>query len=124
MNIRLLYLTSDTCPAFRADVAVLFGTVLPRYGILSDIVAGKTPGVVEAATWGGGDAYLCNVSGGSARKHIKTFLHVVRHLLSADARRYQATRCATCRCLRQSGCWWRSSQGAEILLLDVLPYAE
>lgn len=90
MSIRLLYLTPDTCPTFRADVNVLFGKVLPQHGIQSDIVAGKTPGSAEAGVWGGGEAYLCDVSGGSAKKHIKTLLHGIKHLLKADAVRYQA----------------------------------
>ncbi len=90
MNIRLLYLTAETCPTFRADVNVLFGKVLPQHGIQSDIVAGKTPGTAEAGVWGGGEAYLCDVSGGQAKKHIKTFLHGIKHLFKADAVRYQA----------------------------------
>jgi len=90
MNIHLLYLISDTGPAFRVDVSVLFGKVLPQHGIQSDIVAGKTPGAAEISVWGGGEAYLCDVSGGSAKKHIKTLLHGIKHLFRADAMRYQA----------------------------------
>ncbi len=90
MNIPLLYLISDTGPAFRVDVSVLFGKVLPQHGIQSDIVAGKTPGAAEISVWGGGEAYLCDVSGGSAKKHIKTLLHGIKHLFRADAMRYQA----------------------------------
>lgn len=90
MTIRLLYLTAETCPTFRADVHVLFGKVLPQHGIRSDIVAGKTPGTAQTGVWGGGEAYLCDVSGGSAKKRIKTLLHGIKHLLRADAMRYQA----------------------------------
>jgi glycosyltransferase involved in cell wall biosynthesis len=90
LNIRLLYLTAETYPTFRADVNVLFGKVLPQYGIQSDIVAGKAEGKVETDTWGGGETYLCDVSGGSVKKHIKTLLHGVKHLLKADTNRYQA----------------------------------
>lgn len=88
--MRLLYLTAETCPTFRADVNVLFGKYLPRHGIHSDIVAGKTPGTEGDVYWGGGEAYLCDVTGGQAKKHIKTLWHGIRHLLRADRSRYQA----------------------------------
>ncbi len=88
--MRLLFLTAETCPTFRADVNVLFGKYLPRHGIHSDIVAGKTPGTEGHAEWGGGEAYLCDVSGGQAKKHIKTLWHGVRHLRRAKKSRYQA----------------------------------
>lgn len=90
MSIRLLYLTAETCPTFRADVNVLFGKYLPRHGMHSDIVAGKTPGTEGHVDWGGGEAYLCDVSGGQAKKHIKVLWHGVQHLLSARRSRYQA----------------------------------
>ena len=90
MSIRLLYLTAETYPTYRVDLLVLFGKILPKYGIHSDIVAGKTEGNVETASWGGGETYLCDVSGGSARLHINTFLHGIRHMLKADRKRYQA----------------------------------
>jgi glycosyltransferase involved in cell wall biosynthesis len=88
--MRLLFLTAETCPTFRADVNVLFGKYLPRHDIQSDIVAGKTPGTEGRVHWGGGEAYLCDVSGGQAKKHVKTLWHGVRHLLRAKRSRYQA----------------------------------
>lgn len=88
--MRLLFLTAETCPTFRADVNVLFGKYLPHHGIQSDIVAGKTPGIDGLVRWGGGEAYLCDVDGGQAKKHIKTLWHGVRHLLRAKRSRYQA----------------------------------
>lgn len=90
MNIRILFLTAETCPTFRADVNTLFGKYLPGYGIHSDIVAGKTPTHVGNVVWGGGEAFVCDVSGGEAKKHIKTVLHGIRILFQADRRRYQA----------------------------------
>lgn len=90
MSIRLLYLTAETYPTYRVDLCVLFGKILPKYGIQSDIVAGKTEGNVETVSWGGGETYLCDVSGGSARVHINTFLHGIRYMLKADRKRYQA----------------------------------
>jgi len=68
----------------------LFGKYLPRHGIQSDVVAGRTPGPMENVQWGGGDALLCNVEGGAAKKHIKTMWHGIRQLFSADRSRYQA----------------------------------
>ncbi len=89
MTKRLLFITAETWPTFRADVAVLFGKYLPRLGIQSDLVTGQTPG--EAARpWGGGEARLADVSGGQAKKHLKTFLHIWRELWRLDATRYQA----------------------------------
>ena len=90
MHINLLYLTAETYPTFRVDLCVLFGKILPKYGIQSDIVAGKTEGNVETASWGGGVTYLCDVSGGAVRKHINTFLHGIKYMFKADRKRYQA----------------------------------
>lgn len=90
MSIRLLFLTAETYPTFRVDVNVLFGKVLPRYGIQSDIVTGKTPGETNAETWGGGETYLCEVSTSSSKKHTQTFLHGIKHLVKANTARYQA----------------------------------
>lgn len=90
MSVRLLFLTAETCPTFRADVNVLFGKYLPRHGIQSDIVAGRTPGAGVDIQWGGGEAFLCNVEGGATKKHIKTLLHGIRHLFRADRSRYHA----------------------------------
>ncbi|MDP2031011.1 MAG: glycosyltransferase [Thiobacillus sp.] len=88
--MRLLFLTAETCPTFRADVAVLFGKYLPRHGVLSDIVTGGTPGQTGSVEWGGGETLLCDISGGQAKKHIKTLLHGIKHLFAADRLRYQA----------------------------------
>lgn len=90
MSFRLLYLTSETCPTFRADVAVLFGKYLPHYGLHSDLVTGKTPGSEGASQWAGGEAFLCNVSGGRAKKHVISLLHGIRHLFGANRAVYDA----------------------------------
>lgn len=88
--MRLLFLTAETCPAFRADVNVLFGKYLPRHGIRSDIVAGATPGTEEPVQWAGGEAILCDVGDGQGKKHLKTLWHGVRRMLCAHRSRYQA----------------------------------
>lgn len=90
MILRLLYLTPETCPTFRADVAVLFGKYLPQMGVHSDIVAGKAPEHDDPIVWGGGESYLFDVSGGQAKKHIKTLLNDIKILFCADRTRYDA----------------------------------
>ncbi len=90
MSIRLLFLTAETCPTFRADVTALFGKYLPRHGVYTDVVSGRTPGHSEPVEWGAGEAYLFEITGGQAKKHIKTLLHGVKHLFAADRTRYQA----------------------------------
>lgn len=87
--MRLLYLTAETYPTFRNDVATLFGKYLPLYGIHSDIVTGHTPGQNGPVTWGGGVAILCDICG-RARTHIKSLLHRIRHVITAEPKRYQA----------------------------------
>lgn len=88
--MRLLFLTAETCPTFRADVAVLFGKYLPRHGVYSDIVAGRTPGHAGPVEWGAGETFLCDISGGRAKRQAKTLLHGIKHLFLADRARYQA----------------------------------
>lgn len=90
MSFRLLYLTAETCPTFRADVAVLFGKYLPHCGVYSDVVTGRTPDSDRAVQWAGGDAFLCDISGGRAKKHIMRLLHGVRHLFGANPTTYDA----------------------------------
>jgi len=88
--MRLLYLTAETWPTFRADVAALFGKYLPRHSIHSDLVAGRTSGHLGPAEWGGGEAMLCDVGGGQAKKHLKILLHGVHHMFAANRMRYDA----------------------------------
>lgn len=88
--MRLLFLTAETCPTFRADVNVLFGKYLPRHGVQSDIVAGRTPGVEGPIQWGGGEALLCDIRGGQGKMHLKILWHGVQTMLRASRSRYQA----------------------------------
>lgn len=87
--MRLLFLMPEAWPTYRADVAALFGKYLPRHGVFSDIVAGRSPDHSKVE-WGGGETYLCDIAGGQAKKHIKTVLHGIKHLSTADRSRYQA----------------------------------
>ncbi|SFN76096.1 Glycosyl transferase 4-like domain-containing protein [Nitrosospira briensis] len=90
VSFRLLYLTVETWPTFRADVAVLFGKYLPHHGIHSDIVTGETPASEGAVPWEAGAAFLCKVSGGNVKMRLTMFLHGLRHLFGATPDRYDA----------------------------------
>ncbi|MFU8790003.1 MAG: glycosyltransferase [Methylobacter sp.] len=89
MTIHILYLTAEPHPAFRADVHVLFGKYLPQYGICSDIVAGKKTEDAQTA-WGGGNTYLCDITGGTEKRNLKILLHGIKCLFKADKNNYQA----------------------------------
>ena len=88
--MRILYLTPETWPTFRVDVAALFGKYLPRHGIYSDLVTGRTPGQEGSVEWGGGEAFLCDVTGGQAKKYLKIVLHGIQKLFGANSSRYDA----------------------------------
>lgn len=88
--MQLLYLTAETWPTHRSDVVALFGKYLPRHGIQTDLVTGWTPSHEDPVEWGGGEAILCDVSGGQAAKHIKTLLHAFRQLFGANRKCYEA----------------------------------
>lgn len=88
-TMRLFFITAETWPSFRADVAVLFGKYLPKLGVYSDLVTGRTQGAIDER-WGGGEAILGDISGGQAKKHFKTFLHIWRALLRLDPARCHA----------------------------------
>ncbi|MGQ9687065.1 MAG: glycosyltransferase, partial [Thiobacillaceae bacterium] len=87
--MRIFFITAETWPSFRADVAVLFGKYLPRHGIYSDLVAGRTPDAPEQP-WGGGQAILGDIGGGQVKKHLKTFLHIWRALRRLNPTRHDA----------------------------------
>jgi glycosyltransferase involved in cell wall biosynthesis len=88
--IRLLFVTAEFWPTHRADVAVLFGKYLPRYGIETDLVAVQDAGVSGATPWRGGQSNIRLVSGGQARRRLVAFWHNIRSILQADAEDYQA----------------------------------
>lgn len=88
--MRILYLTAETWPTFRADVAVLFGKRLPELGIASDLVAGRTPEGGGPAAWPAGESVLCDVGAGRASRHWRIVSHGIRTMWRAPAGRYQA----------------------------------
>lgn len=90
MPMRLLFLTAEPCPTFRADVNSLFGRSLPSSGVFSDVVTTRAPSHEGPINWGGGKAFVCDNSGGGALKHLRKFVHCARHILAADKATYQA----------------------------------
>ncbi len=88
--MRLLFATIEPCPTFRPDVAALFGKFLPRYGVTSDLVAERAPGVAGEVTWGGGDALLITQRESRLLRYAGNLVHFARTLLGADRARYQA----------------------------------
>jgi len=88
--IRLLFATAESCPTFRADVASLFGKFLPRFGVASDIVATRSPGVTGEVSWEGGDAFLMVGGGGRARKYLAHIVHCALAFFRADRAKYRA----------------------------------
>lgn len=88
--IRLLMATLEPFPSFRVDVAALFGKYLPRLGVMSDIVAARTPGSAGGESWGGGAPLVISTRGGRPGKVLLTFAHGAYRLLSADRNAYSA----------------------------------
>jgi glycosyltransferase involved in cell wall biosynthesis len=88
--IRLLFATIERCPTFRPDVATLFGKFLPRFGVTSDLVAERTPGVAGEVSWGGGEALLVSSRGSGPRRYVENLAHYALTLLRANRAKYQA----------------------------------
>jgi len=91
-SVRLLYLTAEQWPTFRADLVALFGKYLPRHGVCCDLVTER-----ELATrdqplpdWPAGQALLCDVPSSRAGQYFVKFMHQAKVLFSADASRYDA----------------------------------
>jgi glycosyltransferase involved in cell wall biosynthesis len=79
--VHLLFIVPEPWPTHRPDVSVLFGRELPRCGIRSDLVTGAWPAIAGAAAWGGGQAWLCELRGGAARRSCQMALHAIAQLL-------------------------------------------
>src|SRR5438309_5495884 len=86
--IRLLFATLERCPTFRPDVATLFGKFLPRFGVSSDVVAERAPGVAGEASWGGGEALLISSRGSRPRRYAEKFEHYALTLFRADRAKF------------------------------------
>ena len=87
--MRLLYLTAEEWPTFRADINVLFGKYLPRYGVYSDLVTEASLSKA-ASTWPAGKAVTCRVPSNRAAHYIVKFLHQCKVLLTTHYDDYAA----------------------------------
>ncbi|HEY0563558.1 MAG TPA: glycosyltransferase [Methylophilus sp.] len=88
--MRLLYLTAEQWPTFRADLTVLFGKYLPRHGISSDLLTEHALDKTEHSPWPAGNAQLCQVPKQRALQYFVKFLHQCRGLLTANYPYYDA----------------------------------
>jgi glycosyltransferase involved in cell wall biosynthesis len=85
-SIHLLYLTAESWPTFRADIAVLFGKYLPKHGITSDLVTEQATDSNNTA-WQGGQTQLFPVPNNRIASHLsKTWqsLHAVLRCKASD----------------------------------------
>lgn len=81
--MRLLYLTAEEWPTFRADINVLFGKYLPRYGVYSDLVTEASLSQA-VSTWPAGKAITCSVPSNRSTHYIVKFLHQCKVLLTTN----------------------------------------
>ncbi len=88
-RIHLLFVSHESWPTFRPDVAVLFGKYLPRFGVTSDLVTEHELGdQQEVYAWGGGQALLCQVPHSRAGQYFAKTWHNLRMLVNIDKREY------------------------------------
>ncbi len=88
-KIHLLFVSHESWPTFRPDVAVLFGKYLPRYHVTSDLVTEhEVDASQEVMVWGGGQALLCQVPRSRAGQYFAKTWHNFRSLLTVDAKKY------------------------------------
>ncbi|TFW58614.1 glycosyltransferase WbuB [Bradyrhizobium sp. MOS001] len=84
---RLLFIVDTGFPTFRADVSSLFGTYLPRHGVLTDLVA-EADG--DGGTWEAGDVFLTHRRRSRLRLPLRGFFHDIGALWGAKRNRYSA----------------------------------
>ena len=87
--MRLLYLTAEEWPTFRADITVLFGKYLPRFGIYSDLLT-EASLTQTTSTWPAGNAITCHVPSNRASQYIYKFVHQCKVLLTTNYDEYAA----------------------------------
>ncbi len=89
MTIRILFLTREPYPSFRADVSTLFGSILPAQNIYSDLVAlqaDSQPGV-----WPAGQVFVRKANGRfGAVGRVLVRMHLAFDLFALSGRRAYA----------------------------------
>ena len=85
--VRLLYLTAEQWPTFRADLVALFGKYLPRHGVVCDLATERAEGG-GAPPWPAGRAIVCPVPAGRAGQYVAKFFHLAKVLIGADTVSY------------------------------------
>jgi glycosyltransferase involved in cell wall biosynthesis len=89
LSLRILFITYESHPTFRPDVATLFGKYLPRLGVAADLVTDA--GAPQSGNdWGGGRAWLAGAPGGRLRRQLAKAHHNLRTLARAAAGDYAA----------------------------------
>lgn len=86
-SMRLLFLTAEGWPTFRADVATLFGKYLPRHGIVTHLLTERDGG---GAVWPGGEVSLFDVPRRRSGFYVVKLWHSLRGLLRANPRQLDA----------------------------------
>lgn len=88
--MRILYLTSEQWPTYRADVTVLFGKYLPALDIHADLVTDTSDDYIarRVPAWQGGDVIGCAIPASRARQHLAKLWHNIRAALSLDVDKY------------------------------------
>lgn len=88
-KLRLLYLTAESWATHRADVAVLFGKYLTRYGIETDLVTERDANG-NVKNWMGGRQLLFNVPNSRISRHFFKSCKLLHALLVFKASDYDA----------------------------------
>jgi glycosyltransferase involved in cell wall biosynthesis len=88
--MRILFLTAEQWPTFRADLTVLFGKYLPRFGVKSDLVTEQEVNDHQALNWPAGHLLLCTVPRNRAGQYVVKFLHQCKVLMRANYQHYDA----------------------------------
>lgn len=90
--MHILFLTSEQWPTFRADLTILFGKYLPRFGVTCDLVTEQDVALdsLKPIAWPAGKAILCKVPKNRAGQYIVKFLHQCKILATTNYEHYQA----------------------------------
>jgi glycosyltransferase involved in cell wall biosynthesis len=88
--MRLLFLTAEQWPTYRADITVLFGKYLPRFGVKSDLVTEQDLSQHNLVNWPAGNLLLCKIPRNRAGQYVVKFLYQCKVLMRANYQHYDA----------------------------------